>query len=156
MSFSANLELKIPPVIVMLCIASLMLLAAQETSRLSYDIPSIKVAVWICGIAGLVIIVRGVQIFHQHQTTVDPRTPNASTQIVTSDIYSFTRNPMYLGMALCLLGWAFYLGNLIALGLVFGFVGYISRFQILPEERLLQSKFGQEYIDYMVKVRRWF
>lgn len=155
MSLATNLELKIPPVIVMLCIASLMYLAAQETPQLSYDVPFIKVAVWICGVAGLIIIARGVQIFHQHQTTVDPRTPNASTQIVTSDIYRFTRNPMYLGMALCLLGWVFYLGNLIALGLVFGFVGYISRFQILPEERLLQSKFGQEYMDYIVKVRRW-
>ncbi|GAA5218335.1 hypothetical protein GCM10025776_27520 [Corallincola platygyrae] len=62
---------------------------------------------------------------------------------------------MYLGMALCLLGWALCLGSVIAPAFVFGYVAYITRFQILPEERFLVSKFGQAYVAYMRVVKRW-
>ncbi|RCU51034.1 isoprenylcysteine carboxylmethyltransferase family protein [Corallincola holothuriorum] len=155
MSYLTGLELKVPPIIVMLSTASFMFLAAKATGQLSYDVLEIKIAGWFCVLAGLIVIFRGVQVFRSHQTTIDPRTPDASSQLVTSGIYRFTRNPMYLGMALCLTGWGLYLGSFIALVLVYGFSTYITRFQILSEERLLKSKFGLMYLDYIRDVRRW-
>ena len=69
--------------------------------------------------------------------------------------YRFTRNPMYLGMACVLLGACAWLANPLALLAVFVFVGYITRFQIMPEERALLGKFGGAYADYLRRVRRW-
>ncbi|MBD1388413.1 MULTISPECIES: methyltransferase family protein [Echinimonadaceae] len=155
MSYLSSLELKVPPIIVLLLTASLMLLSSEVTEPLSFDVPATQGLGWFFAIAGLIVIGRGVQVFRHHQTTVDPRVPDASSHLVVSDIYGYTRNPMYLGMALCLVGWAFYLCNLIALGLVFVFMAYITQFQVIPEERFLGRKFGQCYTDYAGKVGRW-
>ena len=62
---------------------------------------------------------------------------------------------MYLGLALVLLGWAAFLSDVAALALVAGFVVYIDRFQIRPEERALASLFPHEYPAYVGRVRRW-
>ena len=69
-------------------------------------------------------------------------------------VYRFTRNPMYLGMVLVLIGWAVFLASPITLIFVPLFVLYINRFQITPEERVLTSIFGAEYVDYKNRVRR--
>lgn len=69
--------------------------------------------------------------------------------------YRFTRNPMYLGMVLILLAWCLWLGNAAALLALAAFVGYITRFQIVPEERALAGRFGAAYEDYRRRVRRW-
>ena len=60
-----------------------------------------------------------------------------------------------LGVLLILIGWAVYLGNVLSGLCALGFVAYISRFQILPEERLLQEKFGEDFLAYKSAVRRW-
>ena len=62
---------------------------------------------------------------------------------------------MYLGLALILLGWAIYLGNIAALAGLPLFVLYINRFQIAPEERALAERFGAEFEAYRSRVRRW-
>jgi protein-S-isoprenylcysteine O-methyltransferase Ste14 len=81
--------------------------------------------------------------------------PETTATIVTAGIYCVTRNPMYLGIAFVLLGWAIYLANLAALLLVPAFIAYMTRFQIKPEERALLEKFGSNFADYMAAVRRW-
>ena len=83
-----------------------------------------------------------------------PRVPVAAA-LVQGGPYRFTRNPMYLGMACVLLGACAWLANPLALLAVFVFVGYITRFQIMPEERALLGKFGGAYADYLRRVRRW-
>ena len=65
------------------------------------------------------------------------------------------RNPMYLGFALALLGWGIFLSNPLSLAMLFVFVGYMNRFQIVPEERALESLFGDAFKAYRSKVRRW-
>ncbi|GLP96528.1 methyltransferase family protein [Paraferrimonas sedimenticola] len=155
MSYTLNLELKVPPIIVMFLSAILMYLASIATNQVSFDVPVLHVTSWAFGLVGLAVIFRGLQVFKRNQTTVDPRVPNASSRLVTTDIYGLTRNPMYLGMALCLLGWGLYLGSIISLALVFAFVAYIARFQIRAEERLLKGKFGKTYLEYAKNVRRW-
>jgi len=66
-----------------------------------------------------------------------------------------TRNPMYLGLALILFSFCIYLGNPLSILAVIAFIAYITRFQIIPEERALTEKFGQSYTQYRNSVRRW-
>lgn len=75
--------------------------------------------------------------------------------LITTGIYKFTRNPMYLSLVLALIAYFFWLGNLLAiLGIVL-FVILITYLQIKPEERILEKIFGKDYLTYKKKVRRW-
>lgn len=81
--------------------------------------------------------------------------PDSASALVTGGIYKITRNPMYLGFLLILLGWTVFLSNLFAYALLPVFVIYMNRFQIVPEENALDTLFGNEYRFYKSKVRRW-
>lgn len=98
----------------------------------------------------------GVIAFVKHKTTVNPHKPQDASKLVTSGIYQFTRNPMYLGLLLWLIGWGIYLASIASMILVAGFVLYMNRYQILPEEEILVELFGEEYLIYKQNVRRWF
>lgn len=148
------LELKVPPVVLVFPFAALMWFASAY-SPLTVVLPwRDAIALTFCG-AGLAIFLAGVLSFRQAKTTVNPLTPDATTAMVTSGIYRFSRNPMYLGFFLALAGWATYLSHLLAFALLPLFVLYINRFQILPEERTLSQKFPQEFTAYKGSVRRW-
>jgi protein-S-isoprenylcysteine O-methyltransferase Ste14 len=105
--------------------------------------------------AGGAVGMAGVWSFRQARTTVNPWRPQASSALVVSGIYRWTRNPMYLGLALALAGWGLYLANFYALLLACTFVPYMSRFQIRPEERALRKTFGDTFREYCRRVRRW-
>ena len=77
------------------------------------------------------------------------------TALVTDGIYRYTRNPMYLGMALLLLGTALLLGNLLSTIVIPLFVVIIQRRFIQPEEQMLRELFGDDYTNYCARVRRW-
>jgi protein-S-isoprenylcysteine O-methyltransferase Ste14 len=81
--------------------------------------------------------------------------PDTTKSIVRDGIYRYTRNPMYLGFALILAGWAIFLANMASLLMLPAFVAYMTQFQIKPEERALLARFGPDYAEYMAKVRRW-
>jgi protein-S-isoprenylcysteine O-methyltransferase Ste14 len=130
--------------------------------QVSRVFPAIKVGIpWAgaiaagCAVAGVLVAVAGVVAFRKARTTVNPTTPQASSTIVSSGVYRWSRNPMYLGMAMALVGWAMYLSNVVAFLLVPAFMLYMNRFQIQPEERALEAKFGDPYRDYLRRVRRW-
>ncbi len=97
----------------------------------------------------------GVAAFRRERTTVNPLTPGAATSVVSSGVYSRSRNPMYVGFLLALAGWAVYLSNVAAALLLPAFVAYMNRYQIKPEERVLLAKFGTAFEQYMARVRRW-
>jgi protein-S-isoprenylcysteine O-methyltransferase Ste14 len=112
-------------------------------------------AALMLGAIGIAVAIGGVRSFQRARTTVSPLKPQSSTALVSTGVYSFTRNPMYLGMGLALCAWAVYLSSLAALlGPVF-FVLYITRFQIVPEERVLDQLFGAPFAAYRKRVRRW-
>ena len=104
---------------------------------------------------GVVIAIAGVVSFRRAKTTVNPMRPESASSLVVSGIYRYTRNPMYLGLLLLLLGWAIFLSNLAAFAVLPAFVVYINRFQIGPEERALDALFPREYPAYRARVRRW-
>jgi protein-S-isoprenylcysteine O-methyltransferase Ste14 len=93
--------------------------------------------------------------FWRHRTTVNPMRPDQTSSLVTSGIYRISRNPIYLADLVILVAWMVWLGAWINIIWLAAFVVYISRFQILPEERMLAGKFGEEWDSYCARVRRW-
>jgi len=110
-----------------------------------------KIAIMI----GLLVAVAGIIPFRRAGTSVDPFNPEKSTTLVRTGIYAFTRNPMYLGMGLAVVGLAVLLGSLPGLIVTLLYFPWMTRFQIAPEERVLASLFGQEFEQYRREVRRW-
>lgn len=105
--------------------------------------------------AGATFDFLGLIAFHKSRTTINPLRPERTSALVTGGIYRITRNPMYVGMTLFLLAWAVYLSALLPFAGVPVFMWYITRFQIQPEERVLQGIFGDEFLNYAARVRRW-
>lgn len=129
--------------------------AAHFTPAFGFILPGSRIlAAGLVG-AGMVVALLGVFSFRQARTTVNPLQPAAASHLVTSGIYRRTRNPMYLGMLLVLLGWALFLTNFLSAILAAMFVPLMNRLQILPEERALTALFGSAFADYKSKVRRW-
>lgn len=148
-------ELRIPPPLVGLVIAAGMWTATHLPPVIPLPkIVRIVVAV-LLALLGAAIALGGVASFRRARTTVNPLKPESSAALVSTGVYSFTRNPMYLGMALVLLGWAAYLSSPWAVAGPLLFAGYITRFQIIPEERVLHGLFGAPYAEYKQRVRRW-
>lgn len=106
-------------------------------------------------LAGLALDLTSVAAFVRERTTVNPLRPTRTTALVIAGAYRFTRNPMYLGMALLLAGWAVLLGSWVSVAAPVVFVAFITRFQIVPEERAMAARFGQDYRAYCQRVRRW-
>lgn len=149
------LELKMSPVMTTILLAALMWLLAGITPGLTLP----AVVRWALSLAflggGAAVGAAGVWSFRNARTTVNPWRPHDSSTLVVTGIYRHTRNPMYLGLLLALLGWGLYLANVYALMLAVTFVPYMNRFQIRPEERALRQTFGQQFRDYCGRVRRW-
>lgn len=150
-----KLELRIPPLIMVGIFAGTMKLAAAALPRLSLDstLAAVCSLGLIIGAVGFCIL--GVVEFKKNKTTVDPRFPDKSSSLVKSGVYSVSRNPMYVGFAMTLLSLVVYLQSpLLVVGVVL-FVFYMNKYQIKPEERALETHFGDEFTDYKKQVRRW-
>jgi protein-S-isoprenylcysteine O-methyltransferase Ste14 len=148
------LENKVPPPIVALLIGAGMWAVARLSPLPGGSPLRLTVA---CGLAGLGVLVAmlGMLAFRRAKTTINPVNIAAASSIVTSGVYRYTRNPMYVGLTLMLVGWAVYMAAPFALVGPAMFMLFITRFQIIPEERVLTSKFGGEYRKYQERVRRW-
>jgi protein-S-isoprenylcysteine O-methyltransferase Ste14 len=109
---------------------------------------------FVMAIAAVTPLAAIVQFRNAH-TTVDPHKPETATTLVTSGVYGWTRNPMYLGLSILLMGWAIKLGTLSTFLGPVCFIPLIQHFQILPEEHALRTRFGQDYDRYCDHVHRW-
>jgi protein-S-isoprenylcysteine O-methyltransferase Ste14 len=149
------LEAKIPPPIVMLVMGFLAWVAARYLPALSFQFLPNRAIASALAILGLALNVYPKLVFDRAGTTINPLKPSSTTCLVTSGIYGYTRNPMYLGQSLMLLGWTMYLHNLAGLVAVPAFIIYISQFQIRPEERVLAARFPEEFAAFCKQTRRW-
>ncbi|MEQ1526428.1 MAG: isoprenylcysteine carboxylmethyltransferase family protein [Gallionella sp.] len=106
---------------------------------------------------GVAVLLDGwsLWLFFRAKTTFNPMNPNNTSHLVTTGLYRISRNPMYLGLLLMLIGWVMYLGSISPILLLPLFVWLLTKMQIEPEEKILIDKFGQEYQDYQQRVRRW-
>ena len=145
----------IPPPLVALLVSIAMWLVASSVPLL--ELPqmvrkSIAIAI---ALAGGAFDIAGVLSFRRARTTVNPMKPHSATALVSSGVYGVTRNPMYVGLLFLLVSWAVFLSSALTLLGPLAFYLYIGRFQIAPEERVLSDLFGNEYLIYKTKVRRW-
>ena len=149
------LELKVPPVVLALIVATGMWGVSALFPTLSFDLPG---AVWLSSciaLLGVLVAILGVLAFRTAGTTVDPRVPDQSESLVVSGVYRYSRNPMYLGVLMVPCAWGLWLGNVPALLFLPVFVLYMNRFQIVPEERFMREKFDGAFTRYCTGVRRW-
>ena len=149
------LELKVPPLALAFAFALAMWLAATQAPALAVELPAHRlIAALVAGLGAGLVLVAGLG-FRRAGTTVNPTRPQATTSVVDSGVYRISRNPMYLGFLLVLTGWAGYLSHVLPFLFLPAYVGYMNRFQIAPEERMLAAKFGRDYEAYRQAVRRW-
>jgi protein-S-isoprenylcysteine O-methyltransferase Ste14 len=106
-------------------------------------------------VAGLIANVAPKRHFRRAGTTVNPLHPQRASALVQSGLHRYSRNPMYLGHALILLGWMLWLGHPAAGVALAIYLLYSDRVQIPREEAALRERFGADYADYCRHVRRW-
>ena len=149
------LDLKVPPVVVfMICLAGIFgcyYVLPEFNFHFAFRTTLSRVVLATGFLSGVL----GVVAFKLKKTTVDPTHPEQASSLVTNGIYQYTRNPMYLGLALVLIGALVRIGNPIGLCFLVLFIWYMTRFQIKPEESILVQLFKDEYEAYRQKVRRW-
>lgn len=143
-----------PPVIALLTAAGMYLLA--------WVFPPVQpVPVIQHGLAGaiaacaLLLDISAILSFRRHRTTVNPLRPEQARLVIRSGVYSLSRNPMYLGMLLWLFAFGCWLGSTWSFPLIMGFYAVMDYSQIPAEERALREKFGEEYLQYCLRVNRW-
>ena len=103
--------------------------------------------------AAVFIDVRTFQELRKHKTTILPT--RAASHLVTGGPFSFSRNPIYLGDAMALVGWGLFLGALSAFVVLPGFVMLINRRFIRGEEAALKAAFPDEFAAFARRTRRW-
>ena len=144
---------KIPPPIVTLFFG-LCIYFSQEFFP-EFNLEYFTILSYISHFEGLSILVLAVRLFKKQNTTVNPIKIDNASSLVTSGVFKFSRNPMYLGMVMILLG----------LALMFNFIGgilftllfaiYITKYQIRPEEEVMERLFGEDFLKYKNSVRVW-
>jgi len=138
-----RLELKVPPPAVTLVVGVLMWGLARWLPQLDFGLPARGLLASALAIAGVALVAACVLQFRSAGTTVNPTRPAKASALVDRGIYRFSRNPIYLGDALILVGWGLWLANFASLAAIALFVAYLNRFQIEAEERALRATFGE-------------
>jgi len=155
MSRTRTLEARVPPPVLMMGTGLAMWALSHFSPRFSLPSPLAWLAPSLLALMSVSLIFSAALSFRRSATTIDPTRPAAASRLVTGGVYRLTRNPMYVGFAGLLLAWGLYLQAWLPLPLPLAFVLYLGRFQIRPEERALQAKFGAAFEAYAESVRRW-
>lgn len=134
-----------------------MWLMAKFLPQSGFIIPHSTLLGWLVLLAGYMLLLSGIITISRRRTTVRPgknSLPKA-TVLVTTGVYQYTRNPVYLGMTIMLVAWAIFLENAVSIAGIILFVAFITKYQIIPEENALGEIFGEAYTQYKKRVRRW-
>ena len=145
--------IKIPPPFIVL-----VLIFSIYFSSIKIDLINIpfqmEISIFILS-AGILIFVNPVLQFVKSKTTVNPIQFEEVNKLVTSGIFKYSRNPMYLGMLMIILSTSIFYLNIYSILTPLLFILWINKFQIKREEEFLTEKFGDEYLSYKKKTRRW-
>ena len=147
------METKIPPPVVTLIFGFAIYLSRKIFPEIEIQYASFFGMFLL--LLGFFILISAVKLFRNHKTTVNPLSPEQATKLVTNGIFKLSRNPMYLGMAVILASVAVFfniIGGIIFMAL---FCLYITKFQIIPEEKAMKELFTQDFERYMQATRRW-
>lgn len=118
------------------------------------DYPGRRALTATLGIAGVGVMATAVRQFWRARTTFDPVAPHRASSLVTTGLYSRSRNPIYIADALVLAAHAAWLGRPLALLGIPALVGALHP-QIRAEETALQERFGPAYEAYVARIPRW-
>jgi len=147
------METKIPPPIVTFVFG-----LSIYFSRGIFQVVEIKYSFYfgiLLLLLGFVILISAVRLFRKDKTTVNPLSPEQATKLVTDGIFKYSRNPMYLGMALVLGSVAVFFNLTGGIILIALFCAYITKFQIIPEEKAMKDLFSDDFEKYKKVTRRW-
>ena len=152
---ASPLDNRIPPPIMMLLTGAAMGAASFVTPAIHLSAAARFGEIGVALLVGGVFGARAFAAFGRAKTTINPVDIEAASSLVTTGIYGVSRNPMYVALTALLLALALALSNAwLLIGPAF-FVAFTTRFQIIPEERVMQAKFGEAYASYRRRVRRW-
>ena len=141
-----------PPIVTFICGLAIYFSKSFFNEFFSYSNNIISLFLLILG---LVVFLSAVKSFRKQKTTVNPLEPKQASSLVTSGIFKFSRNPMYLGMLIILLSLSCKFNLIGGMIISLFFYIFITKFQIIPEEAAMNELFGNEFIDYSKKTRRW-
>lgn len=146
---------RIPPLIQYLLCASLAWAINKQLPSFTINHVLFNVIGGVMILFGLTLLGSAVLAFIKHKTSVNPVNLQQTQQLVTTGFYKFSRNPMYLGLLMTLIGQVFLHANY-ATGIApVIFFAVMTAIQIKPEEEALTLKFGEDYIAYCQVTRRW-
>lgn len=149
------MKFRIPPVLLFVMCAALGWVLSVQFPVFDIRWAGARILGWIIVLLGAALLAISVKAFVSARTTVNPLDPAKAEKLVTTGLYRFSRNPMYLALALSLLGETLLLANLAAFSAPALFILAITLLQILPEEQALRKNFGDQYLAYCRKTRRW-
>ena len=145
--------MKIPPPILVLILVVSSFLSSKKIDVI--HIPHQTLVSILILLIGILILIIPVTKFIKYKTTIDPIEFKKVNKLVTSGIYKYSRNPMYLGLLLIVISSSILYLNIYSVSTTIFFYYWINRFQIQREEIFLTEKFGKEYLSYKTKTRRW-
>lgn len=149
------MTLRIPPLIQLALAACLGWILTEVFPALAYESSFVWAVGWCFVLGGIAVSLHAVTAFRRAQTTVNPVAPEKTKALVTTGLYKRSRNPMYVGMAAILIGIALLLQSYAALVSVPVLLLAITVLQIMPEEKVLAEKFGDDFDTYCKTARRW-
>ena len=141
-----------PPIIALICIV-INYLSTYLINTIKF--PNIEIIGGLILLLGVATAMLATLLFKKDKTTVNPMNPEETTTLVTTGIFSITRNPMYLGSFLSISSTILFFGSWFGIIILMFFVWYITKFQIIPEEEAMEKLFGNKYDEYRQNVRRW-
>ena len=141
-----------PPIIALICIV-INYLSTYLINPIKFK--NIEIIGGLILFLGVATAVLAIILFKKEKTTVNPMKPEETTTLITTGIFSITRNPMYLGLFFVTFSTVLFFGSWFGIIILMFFVWYITKFQIIPEEEAMEKLFGVKYDEYRQKVRRW-
>ena len=144
---------KIPPPILVLILVSSNYFSSKKIDLI--HLPNQDLISIIILLIGILILINPLFKFIKSKTTIDPIKFKKVNKLIISGIYKYSRNPMYLGLLMIVISTSIFYLNIFSITTPFLFYCWINRFQIKREEIFLTEKFGEEYMSYKIKTRKW-
>ena len=145
--------IKIPPPILVLILVISNYFSSKKIDLIHF--PNQDLISIIILLMGMFILINPIFKFIKSKTTIDPIKFKKVNKLITSGIYKYSRNPMYLGLLMIVISTSMFYLNIFSITTPFLFYFWINRFQIRREEIFLTEKFGKEYMSYKTKTRTW-
>ncbi len=145
--------IKIPPPLIVLTLIISIYFSSKKIDLINIPF-QLEISFFILSL-GILVFINPVLKFIKSKTTINPIQFEETNRLVTSGIFKYSRNPMYLGMLMIIISTSIFYLNIYSVLTPFLFIFWINKFQIKREEAFLTEKFGKEYLSYKNKTRRW-